>query len=304
MHIPYYKLLVAFLFVASTAYVHFRGQNRLGFWRQLSDHSTFMAPINCFMYLFSKVPCTPFLKAEHFPELKLLDAHWEEIRDEALKLARSGSIRKSDKFDDLGFNSFFKTGWSRFYLMWYGQDHMSAALTCPVTVKLLKQIPGIKAAMFASLPPGGTLVRHRDPFAGSLRYHLGLVTPGTPNCFIDVDGQRHIWRDGESVVFDETYLHYAENKSDQTRVVLFCDVERPLHSPLARKINRLVSRHLIGAASSPNDASDKTGGLNKAFKYVQAVRLLGKKIKARSRFWYYVLKWAIMGGPIVWWLVA
>jgi beta-hydroxylase len=29
----------------------------------------------------------------------------------------------------------------------------------------------------------------------------------------DVDGQRYSWRDGESVVFDETYIHYAENKN-------------------------------------------------------------------------------------------
>ena len=29
--------------------------------------------------------------------------------------------------------------------------------------------------MFASLPPGGRLVQHRDPYAGSLRYHMGLL---------------------------------------------------------------------------------------------------------------------------------
>ena len=37
--------------------------------------------------------------------------------------------------------------------------------------------------MFASLPPGATLVRHRDPYAGSLRYHIGLVTPNDPKCY-------------------------------------------------------------------------------------------------------------------------
>jgi hypothetical protein len=30
----------------------------------------------------------------------------------------------------------------------------------------------------ALLPPGGDLA-HRDPFAGSLRYHLGLSTPNS-----------------------------------------------------------------------------------------------------------------------------
>ena len=42
--------------------------------------------------------------------------------------------------------------------------------------------------MFAELPPGSRLVRHRDPYAGSLRYHLGLLTPNDPGCFIEVDG--------------------------------------------------------------------------------------------------------------------
>ena len=51
---------------------------------------------------------------------------------------------------------------------------------------------------------------HRDPFAGSLRYHLGLVTPNSPECFIVVDGEKYYWKDGEAVMFDETYIHTAE----------------------------------------------------------------------------------------------
>lgn len=82
--------------------------------------------------------------------------------------------------------------------------------------------------MFTELAPDSRLVRHRDPYAGSLRYHLGLMTPNDDRCFIDVDGQRYSWRDGESVVFDETYIHYAENKTDQNRIIFFADVERPL----------------------------------------------------------------------------
>jgi len=34
------------------------------------------------------------------------------------------------------------------------------------------------------------------------------------------------------------------------------------------------------------------------------VRLLGKRIKARSRFGYQLLKWPLFGGPIVWWLLS
>jgi beta-hydroxylase len=117
------------------------------------------------------------------------------IRDEAMALAEGGQIRAASSYNDIGFNSFFRTGWKRFYLNWYGKDLPSAAQSCPKTLALLKQLPNIKAAMFASLPPGATLVRHRDPYAGSLRYHLGLVTPNDSECFIEVDGQSYHWKD-------------------------------------------------------------------------------------------------------------
>ena len=58
---------------------------------------------------------------------------------------------------------------------------------------------------------------HRDPFAGSLRYHLGLVTPNADSCRIFVDGEPYYWRDGEAVMFDETFIHWAENKSRRRR---------------------------------------------------------------------------------------
>ncbi|MGK3430104.1 hypothetical protein ACSLO7_30610, partial [Klebsiella pneumoniae] len=36
-------------------------------------------------------------------------------------------IKAADKYNDAGFNSFFKTGWKRFYLKWYEDAHPSAS---------------------------------------------------------------------------------------------------------------------------------------------------------------------------------
>jgi aspartyl/asparaginyl beta-hydroxylase (cupin superfamily) len=47
------QFLVVWAFIGSVITVHFRGKVKLGFWRQVSDHSTIMAPYNCLMYLFS-----------------------------------------------------------------------------------------------------------------------------------------------------------------------------------------------------------------------------------------------------------
>ena len=151
--------------------------------------------------------------------------------------------------------------------------------------------------MFASLPPEGKLVRHRDPYAGSLRYHLGLVTPNSPDCYIEVDGQRYFWRDGEAVVFDETFIHHAENTTDQQRVILFCDVERPLRGRLLAALNRWFADHVMAASASPNEVGERVGGINRFFQVAYKARLQAKKLKANHRRMYYVSKWvAILGG--------
>ncbi|STS84554.1 Fe(2+)/alpha-ketoglutarate-dependent dioxygenase LpxO [Klebsiella pneumoniae] len=66
------KYIILLIIVIAVLYVHYRGRVRYRFWRQLSDHSTFTAPLNGFMYLFSRVPNTPYLRPEMFPELAIL----------------------------------------------------------------------------------------------------------------------------------------------------------------------------------------------------------------------------------------
>lgn len=182
-----------------------------------------------------------------------------------MHLFDEGYIRAAEKNNDAGFGSFFKKGWKRFYLKWYDKPLPSAAALCPKTVELVSAIPNVKGAMFALLPGGSHLNPHRDPFAGSLRYHLGLSTPNSDACRIFVDGQEYAWRDGEDVMFDETYVHWVKNETETTRVILFCDIERPLSSPLMTRINRWVSAQL-GRATAPQNLDDeRVGGINQAY---------------------------------------
>src|ERR1700751_149736 len=254
------QFLVLWAFIASALAVHFRGKVRLGFWRQVSDHSTIMAPYNVLMYMFSAVPNRPILQVEMVPELRALRDNWQTICEEAQHLFAQGAIKAADKYNDWGFNSFFRTGWKRFYLKWYGAPLPSALANCPKTVGMLSAIPNIKGAMFTNLPPGGRLVQHRDPYAGSLRYHLGLMTPKSQGeCRIFIDGEPYSWRDGEDILFDETFIHSAENKTDQTRIILFCDVVRPLRTRFMNAFNRFISRTVIRAASTQNTEAEPVG---------------------------------------------
>ncbi len=88
------RFLVLYTFILSAIYVHFRGRVRHGFFRQLTDHSTFMAPYNVLMYWFSRVPNQPYIDIKDFPELAPLQANWKSIRDEALRLFDAGYPRR------------------------------------------------------------------------------------------------------------------------------------------------------------------------------------------------------------------
>lgn len=295
------KFAIVGLYVACILYVHFRGKARLRFSRQIFDHSSVVSPINVFIYLFSKVPTDKaYLPVSDFKGLKLLTDNWQTIRDEALALDSLEKIKAAEKNDDAGFNSFFKKGWKRFYLKWYEASHPSALQFCPKTVALLAQVPEVKAAMFTELPPGAKLNEHRDPYAGSLRFHMGLSTPNDDRCFINVNQQPYSWRDGEGVVFDETYLHWAINNTNQTRIILMCDIERPMKYRWTAAFNRWFARVVLTAASSPNETGDQTGGISKIFRFFWLAGQYRRKLKNFSKSLYLLVKFSLILALLAW----
>ena len=294
------KLLILLIFASSILYLQFRGKVRHRWLKQIFDHSALLAPLNVGMYLLSRVPTRPYIKTGDFPGLERLDQHWEEILAEAMQLDQR--IKAPQNNDDAGFNSFFKEGWKRFYLKWY-DDPPPSAKYCPRTVELLAQTPCVKAALFAYLPAGAKLNPHRDPYAGSLRYHLGLRTPNDDRCQIWVDGETYSWRDGQSVVFDETYIHWVRNDTDQDRLILLCDVERPLRYRWAEAINHGFSRYVMTAAASPNEAGDKVGVIGKLFHFAFIAGQYRRRYKQWNPTLYRVTKYALivgLVGLIVW----
>ena len=286
-----------YVYVASAAYVHLRGRVRHRLQRQITDHSTVFAPINVLMYAASAVPRTPFLDPRLFPEVAVLREHWPEMRAEAEALLQRGDVRPSTTHQDVAFNTFFARGWRRFHLKWYDDFLPSAQALCPRTVELLRSVPTVHAALFALLPAGGKLTEHRDPYAGSLRYHLGLITPNSDACRIFVDGEPYAWRDGEDVVFDETYIHRAENRTDQDRIILFCDLERPLRTPVMRALNRFIAGHVLHVTASRNVPAERVGLVNQLSGGVHRLRQVLRRAKRANRRLYYAVKytlWAVI----------
>ena len=83
---------------------------------------------------------------------------------------------------------------------------------------------------------------HRGVTKGVIRTHLGLIIPkAREHCYIRVGDQIRHWEEGQCLVLDDTYDHEVRNDTDEQRVVLFLDVDRPL--PLAgRLLNRVLLR--------------------------------------------------------------
>ena len=95
-------------------------------------------------------------------------------------------------------------------------------------------------AMFSILSPRKHILDHRGPYKGVLRYHLGLIVPAEKEaCRIRVGDDIRHWEEGKSLMFDDTFNHEVWNDTDETRVVLFVDVLRPLPFPESL-INRMI----------------------------------------------------------------
>ena len=98
---------------------------------------------------------------------------------------------------------------------------------CPETARLLDAIPGLFSAGYSVLGPKTFLPPHRGERADMLRCHLGIVVPD--HCALRLGGADHRWGEGRTIVFDDTVEHEAWNRSDDLKVLLLIDFQRPDH---------------------------------------------------------------------------
>jgi len=88
--------------------------------------------------------------------------------------------------------------------------------------------------------PGTHLLPHRGVTNARAVSHLPLIVPS--DCTLRVGGEERQWREGQTLVFDDTYEHEAWNRSRQVRVVLIADVWNPYLTELERAaINDVIT---------------------------------------------------------------
>jgi beta-hydroxylase len=122
--------------------------------------------------------------------------------------------------------------WKTFFLMGVGMDCSENARRCPDTMKAIAQIPNASTAFFSILSPGKHIPAHRGAYNGVLRLHLAVTVPEpAERCRIRVADEYRSWKEGEVLIFDDTYNHEVWNDTEGWRVVLFVDFARPLREP-------------------------------------------------------------------------
>lgn len=288
-------IIVALLliYIFSIVIVRLRNKEHFDLKRQLSDFSTFMVSFNIPAYMLSKVPLTSHLSKDHFPDLQVIEDNWEVIREEALALYENGHIAIKD---DLPASSFYKDNrWTSFYLKVYDHDIPSAYALAPKTMELLDKVPSMHIALFACLNPGKKINNHHDPFSYTLRYSLGLSTPNSDGSGLMVNGEDYKWKDGESVIFDETYFHNAYNNTETPRIILMTDIDRPLKWAWVQKCYYYFGWFFNSLFYMDNLDSSKSGIGNKLGKGLNAYKALLKRFKHWNKPLYTASKLLVIG---------
>jgi hypothetical protein len=82
-------------------------------------------------------------------------------------------------------------------------------------------------AFFAKMPPGAVIKPHTDNTNFVLTAHLGLKIPKGEKTWINVGDKKNVWKEGEVILMDTSYLHEAFNESEEDRYVLILRVWHP-----------------------------------------------------------------------------
>ena len=194
------------------------------------------------------LPATPFVDRARFDWIDRLEAALGDIRDEALNAI---DLDRDGRADVPAHASPRPTGqqpeaphdWSSVPLFTTGGQHTDIAARLPRTMAAVQAVAdtgamvtrsGVPAQVyFSALKPSTRIPPHAGRTNAALTLHLPIVA--LDGCGLRVGGQDHPWRDGEAVVFDDSFQHQAWNDSDTVRLLLVFQVWHPDLTAIERR---------------------------------------------------------------------
>ena len=130
-------------------------------------------------------------------------------------------------------------GWRVFTVSVGSHISDKARTTCPTLVRLIEKYSAeVKSCAISILPSHTKIPQHVGYYKGVLRYMLPIKVPeNRENVYICVNNTKIVWEEGKSVMFDDTYPHKVFNRTNESRIVIYMDIIRPLSSWYMNKIN-------------------------------------------------------------------
>ncbi len=216
-------------------------------------------------FYFPDLPPGPYHDPLLQPFAERLLAAYPDIRTEALRTLAEDSrfedfirLRDNVKVEDYLRGHGRPPAWQAFFFYRHGKRYDDHHSRCPRTSEALERIDLCRIAdeapeiCYSVLTPGSDILPHHGVSNVRLVMHLPLLVP--PDCALNVfGGGEHHWREGELMMFDDTYRHEAWNRSNITRVVLLMDCWNPHLDPVEREAVRLLIETLgeMGRAGTP-----------------------------------------------------
>jgi len=194
---------------------------------------------------FPGLPATPYLDKGLILEIEELEAATPDIRAELQALLPSSSGRErvfhTGELEQANLRGLDEPpSWNGYYFFRHGERRADNCAACPITAAALDALPLARVrghgpeVLYSVFSPGTHLLPHRGVTNTRVVGHLPLMIPD--DCALRVGGEDHHWREGEVVVFDDTYEHEAWNRSDRTRVVMIFDLWNPFLSQPERAV--------------------------------------------------------------------
>jgi len=173
-----------------------------------------------------------FFDKKDFPVTQELEDNYEVILAELKPLMER--VADFAPFQDISPDQVYISNdekWKMFFLKAGTYRFKRNCEQVPKTMEILDSNRNIVSAYFSVIGPNKMLMPHEGPWCGIIRIHLGMMIPADGESILVCNKKEYRWKNGEAVVFDDTYEHFAVNLSNNNRVVLFIDYMRPLPVP-------------------------------------------------------------------------
>ncbi len=188
------------------------------------------------MFYYPGMPQREFYERDEFPWLEKMEAAIPDMQDEL-----AGMLTQTPTFSPYVQSNpnrprpnnplLDDSSWGALYFWRDGEPVDENIAQCPKTAAALNAapIPVIKErspmALYSVLEANTHIAPHYGLINTRLICHIPLILP--PDCALRVGGETRPWKDGEALIFDDSFEHEAWNRSNERRVILLFEIWRP-----------------------------------------------------------------------------